>query len=605
MARIIIADDNQVSLLMLKKLLEVFDHDLVFCQDGQAAVDAFIQERADLVLLDVNMPVMDGIAACQAIRRLAGGGSVPIVMISALDDEGDVEKGLSAGANDYLLKPIKESHLLAKLKVFLRMATLHQSDFDLAKNRVVLAGRYRVVKLLGYGTHAIVFQAEDTAADNRRVALKLFRDTPNVGEIYDAFVGTVERLRPVDSTHVLHIQDYGQAEGRLYVVMEHADGGDLSRCLKLGPMAQRDAVRVGLDVAKAIQAIARAGVVHFDIKPENILLRGADYVLGDFGIVATRTSATMPLKAEVWGTMAYLAPEYITRGDIVPGKSDLYSLGVTLYQALAGENPFAADRAASAMFCQVHLTPPPLSTLNPKVDAELSDLVAAMMAKAPENRPDADAVVDCLARMQARFADDGTKAVALSMPPVVHGLIAVPSAEMFSHEGGQIPSSEVRPGRQGIREGGVASDGPSLGVRLLQWTGMQVWAIRAWILAALGAVAIFAVAIALVLYFTDRPQVDEDDGTLAVLQCLGCNQVTERMIHDLADERCSACGGRLAIAYTCIACGHQFPFDENQPMKLDGSEYRCPKCGSHDTVPSATSAESSTGAASADPAAPQ
>ena len=428
MAKIIVADDSHVSRLMLKKLLEVFGHDLVLCQDGQAAVDAFAQQRADLIHLDVNMPVMDGIVACQTIRRMVGGASVPIIMISSMDDEDDVERGLNAGANDYLLKPVKESHLLAKLKVFLRMAALHQNDFDLAKNRVVLAGRYRIVKLLGYGTHAIVFQAEDTAADNRRVALKLFRNMPEVENIYDAFVATVERLKPVVSAHVLRILDYGRSDDRLYVVMEYADGGDLSQHLKTGPISQRDAVHVGLDVAKAIQAIAQAGVVHFDVKPENILICGEDYVLGDFGIAVARTSETMPLKAEVWGSLAYFPPEYIDRAKAIPGKSDLYSLGVTLCQALAGENPFASDRAASTMFCQVYFQPPALRVLHPEFDAGLSELVAAMMAKDPEARPEVDAVVAALAQLRSQFDNDATKAVPLPIVPGLCGFIPAPSS---------------------------------------------------------------------------------------------------------------------------------------------------------------------------------
>jgi serine/threonine-protein kinase len=349
-------------------------------------------------------------------------------MISSMDDEDDIEKGLNAGANDYLIKPVKESHLLAKLKVFLRMAALHQNDFNLAKNRVVLAGRYRIVKLLGYGSHAIVFQAEDTAADDRRVALKLFRNTLEVGNIYDAFVATVERLKHVVSAHVLRIWDYGRCDDRLYVVMEHADGGDLAQRLKMvGSVSQRQAVHIGLDVAKAIQAIAQEGVVHFDVKPENILIRGEDYVLGDFGIAVARTSETMPLKADVWGSLAYLPPEYIDGAKTIPGKSDLYSLGVTLYQALAGENPFASDRVASTMFCQVYFMPPVLRVLHPEFDVRLSELIAAMMAKDPEARPEVDAVVATLAQLRSQFDQDATKAIPLSILPGQCGFVPAPA----------------------------------------------------------------------------------------------------------------------------------------------------------------------------------
>ena len=150
MARILIADDSLVVRKSYESMLTFLGHEVISCKDGKDTVAAFETQSPELLILDVQMPVMNGLEACRAIRRLPNGISVPIIIVSALEDEDDILKGLNAGANDYLIKPVKEAHLIAKLKTSLGISALHRQDFDLAKKRTVFAGKYRIEKMLGY-----------------------------------------------------------------------------------------------------------------------------------------------------------------------------------------------------------------------------------------------------------------------------------------------------------------------------------------------------------------------------------------------------------------------------------------------------------------------
>ena len=115
MALILVADDSAIVCAAYQDMLDTMGHEVIVCRDGHQAVTAFLENEPDMVLLDVNMPVMNGIEACKEIRKIPSGIAVPIVMISSLDEEDDVLRGMNAGADDYLVKPVKSTVLAAKM----------------------------------------------------------------------------------------------------------------------------------------------------------------------------------------------------------------------------------------------------------------------------------------------------------------------------------------------------------------------------------------------------------------------------------------------------------------------------------------------------------
>ncbi len=249
--------------------------------------------------------------------------------------------------------------------------------------------RYAVLDVLGEGGMARVYLAHDNVLD-RDVALKFLR------EQYASDEGFVERFRreaknaaALNHPSVVQVYDQGrtQEDGTYYMAMEYVPGGTLKeRIKKEGPLQPNEAARIASRVAEALEVAHTRGIVHRDIKPQNVLLSASgEAKVADFGIARAASSKTITETNLILGTSAYMSPEQV-RGDRVGPASDLYSLGVVLYEMLTGELPYTADDPiATAM---KHLDEPPRHPrdANPAVAEELDALVAKLLSKRPEDR---------------------------------------------------------------------------------------------------------------------------------------------------------------------------------------------------------------------------
>jgi len=396
MARIIVADDNLLIRKIYENTLQYMGHEYILCENGQIAYDEFCKDKTDLVILDMEMPIMNGLETCEKIRQLPEGISVPIIIVSAHEGEEDITRGLNAGANDYLIKPIKEAHLIAKLKSYLNVSALKDGDIHLVKKKVQLAGRYEFRRILGYGSNAVVFLAHDLQEGNVPVAIKLLKEDSEKESIVNAFFTTAEKVQRLNHPNILKIYHYGQFQQRLYVVLEYSPYGDLATMIKPAPFSESLLLKVALDIANGLSELSKNQLLHLDIKPENILIKDNQFKLADFGMVTERESATMPMNAGLWATMAYISPEYLTGDADLSIKSDIYSLGVTLYYAATGSNPFTSDKASVAMYNQLNLIPPAISDCVEDFSIPLSDLIQGMLNKNPEERPGIDELLSSL-----------------------------------------------------------------------------------------------------------------------------------------------------------------------------------------------------------------
>jgi serine/threonine kinase PknH len=248
-------------------------------------------------------------------------------------------------------------------------------------------GRYRLIELLGRGGMGEVWRAHDTDTD-RIVAIKVlpahFSDNEDFKQRFRREAHAAARL---GTPHVVPIHDYGEIDGRLFVSMRLIEGRDLQTVLADGPLEPARAVRIIEQVAKALHAAHKVGLIHRDIKPSNVLLDDDDFAyLIDFGIAHAADETRMTKSGNTIGTFAYIAPERLDGSGEEDARVDIYSLACVLYEALTGEPPFAGDTMARLMYAHVNTPPPRPSITQPNVPAQFDAVIAKGMAKGPDQR---------------------------------------------------------------------------------------------------------------------------------------------------------------------------------------------------------------------------
>jgi serine/threonine protein kinase len=248
-------------------------------------------------------------------------------------------------------------------------------------------GNYLIEKELGQGGMGTVYLAKDTGL-NRNVALKILRaDLSHDPEFARKFLEEVEVTASLAHPNIIRVFTLGEHEGRLYLVMEHLDEPSLEQRMEHhGKISERQVLEIGLAIASALQfAHEETGLIHRDIKPGNILFgRGNIPKLADFGLAAGARSA-LGQQDEIWGTPYYVSPERLMREpeDI---RSDIYSLGATLYHAMAGRPPFEADTAEEVARRHLSDRPPPLRTFCPESQEQTVFALDKSISRKTESR---------------------------------------------------------------------------------------------------------------------------------------------------------------------------------------------------------------------------
>jgi serine/threonine protein kinase len=247
-------------------------------------------------------------------------------------------------------------------------------------------GRYRLVSLLGRGGMGEVWKAFDTAM-NRVVALKVLPPNFADDEQYQVrFRREAQAAAGLDEPHVVPIHDFGEIDGRLYVTMRLIDGKTIDDLLAGGPMSPQRAVSIVEQIAAALGAAHRVGLVHRDVKPSNILVTDDDFAyLIDFGIARAAEGTKLTSTGATIGTLAYMAPERFT-SDRCDARVDIYALTCVLHECLTGAQPFPGDSLERQLAGHLTLPPPRPSTMQPGVSAQMDQVIATGMAKNPDQR---------------------------------------------------------------------------------------------------------------------------------------------------------------------------------------------------------------------------
>ena len=268
--------------------------------------------------------------------------------------------------------------------------------------RTVVDSRYTLVEPLGSGGMAEVYLAHDEVLD-RAVALKILRGQyADDEEFVERFRREAQSAAGLSHPNIVSIYDRGRSEdGAYYIAMEYVPRGTLKdRISRDGALEPGMAVGVALQIADALQAAHESGVIHRDIKPQNVLItKTGDIKVTDFGI-ARATSSPLTATSAVLGTAGYMSPEQ-AMGEPVGQGSDLYSLGVVLYEMLTGDIPFRAESPIAQAMMHVNERPRSPREVNPEVPEPLDALTLKLLAKDPEDRyPSATALANDLERIR-------------------------------------------------------------------------------------------------------------------------------------------------------------------------------------------------------------
>lgn len=251
-----------------------------------------------------------------------------------------------------------------------------------------LDGRYEIHELIGTGGMAMVYRAYDTL-DDRTVAIKILKDEFSANdEFIRRFKNESKAIAVLNHPNIVKVYDVSFGDVIQYIVMEYIDGITLKEYMELqhNNISWKEAVLFTTQILQALEHAHSKGIVHRDIKPQNImLLQDGTIKVTDFGIARFSSVETRTMTDKAIGSVHYIAPEQ-AKGELTDGKTDIYSVGVMLYEMLAGRLPFEADNAVSVAIMQLQEAPKPIRDIRPEVPEGIAEITMKAMQKDPKLR---------------------------------------------------------------------------------------------------------------------------------------------------------------------------------------------------------------------------
>ena len=418
----LVVDDDAVVRVLLARILIRLGFSVRDAIDGAAALEVVSSDKVDLVITDLSMPGMDGMAFMREAR--ARGFAAPVIFLTATASIPTAVEAIKLGAFEFLEKPLN-SHRLAEVvgaALASRVAEGRTSSqapptltleidveepvtgaADRPPRRVGLPsastpgvlpgniGRYEVEAQVGRGGMGIVYRCRDPLL-GRIVAVKVLsmiaEDPQHAEELISRFKREATAAGTLQHPNIVSVYDMGCDEDRgdWYLVMELVEGRGLNRVMdERGRIPERDVVSLGFQIADALAYAHAFGVAHRDIKPSNVLIQadGRSKLL-DFGLAAVR-GWNVTLSSRILGSPSYMAPERI-RGEGGGTAADQFSLGVVLYECLSGKSPFEGDTLETRFLRVLQHHPPTVIELEPSVSPRMSAMLETMMAKDDQAR---------------------------------------------------------------------------------------------------------------------------------------------------------------------------------------------------------------------------
>lgn len=383
--KICIVDDDPSIGVLLKTVLSKKGHEVYTTESPLAALSHLKENTPDLIISDIQMPEMNGFDFATRVKALPHLKSIPLVFLSAKNAHEDLRKGIALGVSDYLLKPIDLRQVVEMVNA--QLEPIAPQDKNSSER---IGTRYRLEGQVGEGGSAKVYKAHDLLLD-RPVALKKLELPKGLHpedrqRFIDAFLKEAQILAQLQHPYIVNVLEFFEEDNACYIVMEFLGGDTLDAWIMqmqtnvLGFLNCIKHVADGLDYAH------RKGLIHRDIKPQNILIDDEGHPrLTDFGVACFADDATASGQM-LAGTLAYISPEQLQGTSGGDSLSDIYAFGAMLYHILTGKVCFAADTVAErvqSMFSGSLISP---NTHNPKLPRSLSVIVEQCLQVNPGSR---------------------------------------------------------------------------------------------------------------------------------------------------------------------------------------------------------------------------
>lgn len=418
---ILIADDDFLTLKILKKALQELDSEIITAENGQEALQLCVDHQPSLIISDWHMPVLDGIGLFLQVKNSPHTQHIPFIFLTTSDDEEVKIALLETGVEDYWNKPFNVREIAVRTKKILsRLGSPQQArqphtniiDPNITKNihiNKILNNKYRLIEPLGQGGMGIVYRAQDLVKE-QTIALKLLRHeyVSNITEVR-RFAREAAAAMRIKHPNVIETYEYGIIpSGQAYIVMEVLSGNSLMSHLVKHVMVDINwAAKVMGQVCQGVLAAHQQGVVHRDLKPNNIFLLNDTFInpfikVLDFGIAFLQNIENETQESDlerltdpniIVGTPEYMSPEQIRKRD-VNKETDIYSLGIIFYELLCGQVPFSGSEV-DILISHINLEPPHISN-KISINNQLANLIMQMLAKDPNQRPSLEEIIQIL-----------------------------------------------------------------------------------------------------------------------------------------------------------------------------------------------------------------
>jgi len=276
-------------------------------------------------------------------------------------------------------------------------------------------GDYEIVGVLGRGGMGNVFKVRNVISDRIDAMKVLLPNLAGRQELVQRFQREIKVLASLDHPNIAALRTALSWENRLVMIMEYVEGVTLAECLEQGPFSLSEALNHTQQILGALAYAHSRHIIHRDIKPGNMMLSRRTVKLMDFGIARCENDASLTATGSTLGSLYYMSPEQV-KGEPADERSDLYSLGISLYEMVTGKRPFEEDNDYSIMAAHLRKQPTPPSALRPELPGGLSEIILRAMAKDPEKRfQSADQLCNALKNLGASLSSPATKNAATTL----------------------------------------------------------------------------------------------------------------------------------------------------------------------------------------------